>query len=179
MKKQTQKKGRKNKQKDETTTTLARVAGGIGIGIVAGLVGTAVMTAAQMLEMQISGRKPSNTPYKAVKKTFGIEAQSEEDKALVTNVTHIAYGTTWGIPRGIMAAFDANSIAGTTAHFSAVWGTELGLLPAMDVTKPVTTWKPKAIAEDALFHGIYAVVTGITADALAKWLRKSYKKKRR
>lgn len=168
------KKKNKKRNQREAATTIATLAGGIGIGIVAGLVGTAVMTAAQMIEMQISGRKPSDTPYRAVKKTFGIEAQSDEDKELITNVTHIAYGTTWGIPRGLMAVFGATGAAGTTAHFGAVWGTELGLLPAMDVMEPVTTWKPKAIAEDAMFHSVYAIAAGVAADALAKWLREAY-----
>lgn len=166
----------RNKE-EKITDNVGRLASGIGIGIAAGLVGTAVMTAAQMIEMQISGRESSDTPYEAVKKTFGVKAQSEEDKELVSNMTHIAYGTMWGIPRGLMAAFGTDSFAGTTLHFGAVWGTELTMLPAMDVAKPVTTWKPKAISEDALFHGIYALATGFTADALAKWLRKSYQKR--
>lgn len=171
MKKQ---KHNNQQQQDDATSAIAHVAAGIGIGIVAGLVGTAVMTAAQMLEMQISGRKSSDTPYQAVKKTFGIEAKSDKDKELVSNVTHVAYGTSWGVPRGLMAAFGANGVAGTSAHFGAVWGTELGMLPAMDVMEPVTTWKPKAIAEDAMFHAVYAIAAGITADALAKWLRESF-----
>lgn len=91
-------------------------------------------------------------------------------------MTHIAYGTSWGVPRGLMAIFGADGVAGTTAHFGAVWGTELSLLPAMEVMEPVTTWEPKAIAEDAMFHAVYAIATGITADALARWLRTSYKK---
>lgn len=157
------------------TATMAQVAAGTGIGIIAGLVGTVVMTAAQMIEMQFSGRKPSDTPYKAVKKTFGIETKTDEAKELVSNLTHFAYGTTWGIPRGLMATFGINGIAGTTMHFGALWGTELSLLPAMDVMEPVTTWKSKAIAEDALFHGVYAITAGITADALATWLRKAFK----
>lgn len=174
MKKQT---GQKKQHRDEVTSGIAKVAAGIGIGIVSGLVGTVVMTAAQMLEMQISGRKSSDTPYQAVKKTFGIEAQSDKDKDFVSNVTHIAYGSTWGVPRGLLAAFGADGFAGTSAHFGAVWGTELIMLPAMDVVEPVTTWKPKAIAEDAMFHGIYAIAAGITADALSKWLRKAYSEK--
>lgn len=172
----TKKKNKKAKHQDNTTTIIARVAGGIGIGIMAGLVGTAVMTAAQMIEMQISGRKSSDTPYKAVQKTFGIEAQSEEDKELLNNVTHVAYGTTWGVPRGLMAAFGTKGATGTIPHFGAVWGTELGMLPAMGIVEPVTTWKPKAIAEDAMFHAVYAIATGITADLLAKWLKKAYAK---
>jgi hypothetical protein len=168
---------KKHKQQDKSTATIAKVASGIGIGIVAGLVGTAVMTAAQMIEMKISGRESSDTPYKALKKTFGVEAQTEEDKEFLNNVTHFAYGTTWGIPRGLLATFGAKGVTGTSAHFSAVWGTELSVLPAMDVMQPVTEWKPKAIAEDAMFHAVYAAAAGITADALAKWLKKAYRKK--
>lgn len=160
--------------REEATTTLARVASGIGIGIVAGLLGTVAMTAAQMIEMQISGRGPSDTPYKAVKKTFGFEANSEEDKELISNVTHFAYGTTWGIPRGLLATFGTNGLAGTSAHFGAVWGTELSLLPALDVMEPVTKWQPRAIAEDVMFHAIYSLAVGLTADALVKWSRKVY-----
>lgn len=65
MKKKRNDKGR---VQQEASTGIAHVAAGIGIGILAGLAGTVVMTAAQMIEMKISGRKPSNTPYKAVKK---------------------------------------------------------------------------------------------------------------
>lgn len=131
------------------------------------------MTAAQMIEMQFSGRGPSEAPYKAVKKTFGAEVQSDEAKELVTNVTHIAYGTSWGIPRGLKPAFGTDGIAGTAAHFGAVWGTELSLLPAMDVMEPVTEWQPKAIATDALLHATYAVAVGLTADALMDWAKKA------
>lgn len=167
---------RSNVQHTETATnTIAFVAAGIGIGLVSGLVGTLVMTAAQMIEMKISGREPSDTPYKAVKKTFGIEAQTDADKELVSNVTHYAYGSTWGIPRGLMAVFGIHPAAGTSAHFGTVWGTELSMLPAMDVVEPVTTWKPKAIAEDAMFHAIYAIAVGVTADTLTKWLKNSYR----
>ncbi len=71
----------KQKRKDSTrqpeaTSTIARVASGIGIGLVAGLAGTVAMTAAQMIEMQITGREPSDMFYKAVKKTFGFKANS-------------------------------------------------------------------------------------------------------
>lgn len=163
------KKDKKRQHRQGATATLARVVSGIGIGMVAGLAGTLVMTAAQLIEMQISGRAPSDAPYRAVKKTFGFEARSEEAKTLISNVTHFAYGTTWGIPRGLLAAFGQNNLAATSAHFGAVWGTELTMLPAMQVSEPVTQWSPKAIAQDVLFHAIYALAVGLSADALAKW----------
>jgi hypothetical protein len=163
---------RRNRKRNNRTG-IAEIAAGIGIGIVAGFVGTVVMTAAQMVEMKITGRKASDTPYKAVKKIFGIEAKTEDDKELLSNFTHFAYGTIWGVPRGVLTVFGVNGIAGTTAHFAGIWGTEITALPSMDVIEPVTTWTPKAITSDALFHGVYAVATGLTADYLNKRLRRS------
>ncbi|MFD2515148.1 hypothetical protein ACFSRY_14845 [Pontibacter locisalis] len=153
---------------EEAISTTSRVAGAIGKGLVAGLIGTAVMTIAQMIEMQISGRESSDTPYKAVKKIFGVKAESEEDKETITNLTHIAYGTLWGVPRALLAEFGAGGVAGTITHFGAVWGTEITMLPSLDIMKPVTEWKPKGISEDVLFHGIYALTTGLVADALVE-----------
>ncbi len=43
----------------------------------------------------------------------------------------------------------------------------------MDVMESATTWEPTAIAKDAMFHGVYTIATGITAD---KWLRESKKR---
>ncbi|MGK7370844.1 MAG: hypothetical protein ACNS64_11585 [Candidatus Halalkalibacterium sp. M3_1C_030] len=150
----------------------SEIAAGIGIGLLAGAVGTAVMTVAQMLDMKITGRESSDTPYKAVKKITGIEDLPEEKKEMVNNLTHLTYGTVWGIPRGIMTVTGMNGAPGTIAHFGAIWGTEVSLLPAMDVIEPVTKWNPKAISKDIMFHGIYALVTGLITDLLYKEIKK-------
>lgn len=154
---------------EEAASTASRVAGAIGKGIVAGLIGTAVMTIAQMIEQQLEDHDASYTPYKVAKKVFGVKAEDEDAKENINNLMHFVYGTAWGIPRALMAEFGMGGVAGTTTHFGAVWGTELTLMPSMDVMEPVTEWKPKAISEDILFHGIYAVATGLVADALVHW----------
>lgn len=41
---------------EEAASVATRVAGAIGKGLVAGLIGTAAMTIAQMVEMQLTGR---------------------------------------------------------------------------------------------------------------------------
>lgn len=167
----------KKRPQRRITSETANVAAGIGIGILAGLAGTAVMTAAQMIEMKITGRKGSYTPYNAIEKTFGVEAKTEDDKEILNTLTHFTYGTIWGIPRGISAVSGAGGAAGTTAHFAAIWGTELTVLPALDIIEPVTTWQPKVTVTDAFFHSIYALAAGITADVLAQWLKQKKKKK--
>jgi len=45
---------------DEASYAVSRLAA--GIGILSGLAGTAVMTAAQMIEMKITGREASDAP---------------------------------------------------------------------------------------------------------------------
>lgn len=159
-------KSKKHHRKAHATSEVGHIAGAIGRGIIAGLAGTAVMTVAQMIEMKITGRKPSDTPYKAVSKVFGIEAKSDEDKEKLSNIIHWVYGSSWGIPRGLLAEFGAEGAAGTGAHFAAVWGTEVVMLPSLGVAEPITKWGPKAIAQDVLFHAIYAVTVGLVADAL-------------
>ncbi|ARS35565.1 hypothetical protein [Pontibacter actiniarum] len=154
---------------EEAASVATRVAGAIGKGLVAGLIGTAAMTIAQMVEMQLTGRGASNTPYKAAKKVFGVKAKDKESKKTISNLMHVAYGATWGVPRALMAEFGVDGASGTMAHFGAVWGTELTVMPSLHVMKPVTEWKPKAISEDMLFHSIYAVATGLAADALVRW----------
>ncbi|TPE46361.1 hypothetical protein [Pontibacter mangrovi] len=159
----------KDHTSEEAATTASRVAGAIGKGIVAGLIGTAVMTIAQMIEMQMSGRESSDTPYKAAKKVYGVKAEDEDAKENINNLIHFAYGTAWGIPRALLAEFGVSGATGTFAHFGAVWGTELAVLPQLGIMKPVTDWKPKAISEDIVFHTVYAVATGMVADALVHW----------
>lgn len=154
---------------EEAASVATRVAGAIGKGIVAGLIGTAAMTIAQMIEMQVTGRSSSDTPYKAAKKLFGVKAEDDDSKETISNLMHVVYGSTWGIPRALMAEFGFGGMAGTLTHFGAVWGTEITLMPSLDVMEPVTEWKPKAISEDIMFHSIYAAATGLAADALVRW----------
>lgn len=47
-------------------------------------------------------------------------------------------------------------------------------LPAMGVMEPVMEWQPRTIAEDAMFHAIYALAVGLTADALVNWSENLY-----
>jgi hypothetical protein len=156
---------------EQALDEVTRVAAGIGIGVISGLIGTAVMTIAQMIEMKITGREASDMPYQAVKKTFDVQAQSDEDKEKLSNITHWAYGTAWGIPRGLLAVHGADGVAGTSLHFAGVWGAEQVMLPKMDLMEPITEQEPKAIGQDVLFHVIYAVAAGLTADLLARRLR--------
>jgi len=62
------------------------------------------------------------------------------------------YGSAWGVVRGALAADGLRGAAGTMAFFAAVWGTELVLLPALRLAKPIWKWDQQDVSRDAGFH---------------------------
>jgi hypothetical protein len=58
-------------------TTLSNLGCALGRGLLAGLAGTIAITAAQHIEMQLTGRAPSNTPEKAGAAVLGVEPKDQ------------------------------------------------------------------------------------------------------
>jgi hypothetical protein len=146
--------------------SLGEISAEIGKGLMAGLAGTAVMTAGQMAEMKINDREGSNAPAEAVEKTLDLEAKNQHAEEVLSQLTHFAYGTTWGAVRGLLGAAGLKGVPATLLHFGLVWGASMAMMPAMDLGKPVTEQKPKTIGVDALHHLIYAVATGLAYEGL-------------
>lgn len=140
----------------------------IGIGVMAGIVGTAAITISQMIEMKIDKREPSSAPADAVSKVLDMQPTDEEKKAKVSEQIHWAYGTSWGIVRGLISLTGLKGWKATLAHFAAVWGTENVMLPSLDLAPPATEESAKTISIDGLHHAVYAVAAGLAFDAIAK-----------
>lgn len=137
------------------------VASAIGKGVVSGLVGTAVLTVAQRIEMALSGREGSSAPAKAVEKVLDLEPRSEKAEERLSSLSHWAYGTSWGAVRGLLSAAGLRGPAATVTHFGLVWGAALGMLPALGIAPPATEWEKEQVLQDAGFHALYAVATGL------------------
>jgi hypothetical protein len=145
---------------------LGELGAAIGKGLLAGLAGTAAITLSQMIEMKITGRKPSEAPVKVASETTGVKPANEEQKEKVSQEIHWAYGTSWGIARGIIGLTGLKGPAATLLHFATVWGTAMVMLPAFKAAPPVTEEDPQAIAIDGLHHAIYAIATSLAYEAL-------------
>jgi hypothetical protein len=153
--------------KDNIATKWTGKAGdALGKGLLAGAVGTAAITASQMIEMKIDGRKPSTAPEQAAEKVFDVNPKDEAAKEKINHQMHWAYGISWGIPRAILSMMGVKGPLATAIHFGAVWGAAMVMLPSMKLSKPVTEWKPKEIAIDALHHAVYATAAGLLIDAI-------------
>jgi hypothetical protein len=142
------------------------IAFALGKGIIAGLAGTAAISVAQMIDMKVTGREPSDAPAKAVNKVLNVEATDEEQKEKFIQEVHWTYGTLWGLARGVLDLMGVRGARACAAHWAAIWGTEMIMLPSLKVAPPVKEWGGKEIAKDGLMHVVYAVAAGTVYDAI-------------
>lgn len=148
-----------------------KVSAKIGKGLLAGLAGTAAITASQIVLMKVTGKGPSDSPAKAAEKVLHIEPSGEgetkkKNKKKLTNLVHWFYGTAWGTARGLLGSAGIKGIPATVLQFGAVWGTAMIMLPALKVAPPVKKWGFAEIAKDAFHHAVYAAAAGLVFDRL-------------
>ncbi len=142
------------------------VAAAVGKGLFAGLAGTAAMTLSSTVEMKLRGRESSSAPADAAAKVLGVQPEGEAAQQRFSTLVHWGYGTGWGAARGVIAASGVRGPAATGAHLAAVWGSELVMLPRLEVAPPVREWGAKELAIDAFHHTVYALATGLAYELL-------------
>ena len=145
---------------------LGRLASVIGKGLTAGTIGTAAMTLSSTIEMKLRGREASDAPARVASMLLGVEPRTEADKQRLSTVVHWGYGKGWGVVRGILGAAGMKGMPATLAHFGLVWGTELVVLPMLEVSSPASEWPEEEVAIDAWHHFVYAAATGIAYELL-------------
>ncbi len=136
-------------------------AAALGKGLVAGAIGTAVMTLSSTAEARLRKGEPSTVPAEAACKVFGLEPLELGAAATFSRVVHWGYGTSWGTLRGVLAMLGLRAPIAATVHFAAVWGSELVMLPALDVTPPIKQWSRTDLAVDAVHHLVYVCATSV------------------
>lgn len=146
---------------------LGRLAGDVGVGLAAGLVGTAAMTVSSTVEMRLRGRSGSSAPVQAAEGA-GVQPQGEAGQKRFANLVHWGYGTGWGAVRGVLAALGLPAPAATAAHLAIVWGAEQVMLPGLEVTPPLTQWGTKEVAADTWHHLVYAAAAGTAYELLER-----------
>jgi hypothetical protein len=141
---------------------LKTVGTGIGVGLIAGIAGTAAITMSQMIEMRLTKRKAGVGPANAVGKTLKIQAVPGTKHKLSTEI-HWVYGTLWGVVRGILGITGAGAAASTAAHFTAITAAGMAMAP-LEGQASVKEWSAKEISIDLLHHAVYAVAAGCVFD---------------
>jgi hypothetical protein len=126
------------------------------------------MTISSTLEMKLRGREASSAPAAAASKVLGVEPKGDAEKARFATVVHWAYGTGWGAMRGLLAVVGLRGPAAGVTHLAMVWGSELVMLPALEVTPPLKEWGATELAIDVFHHSVYATATSLTFAHLSR-----------
>lgn len=151
---------------NDVFTEIGSVAGAVGKGLLAGMVGTAAITASQMIEMAIEKREPSKMPAEVASKVFGVEPVNEEEKAKLAQEVHWGYGTTWGAFRGLLGAAGVKGWPASAAHFVTIWGAAMLVQHKLGGAPPPQKWDAKTLITGGIHHAVYALATGLVYDAI-------------
>ena len=139
----------------------------IARGAVAGLAGTAVMTAAEKLEQAVTGRPDSFVPARTLAHLLRLR-RPDEDRVGRNRLMHYGTGAAAGVVRAGMAR--AN-VRGPAASFMHTWmrlATDQTLENATGVGAPPATWPRSELVVDVAHKAIYSFATGLFADALVE-----------
>lgn len=135
-------------------------------GALAGLIGTAAMTAAQTAEMRGTGRQPSMVPGQVAARLPGLEPADDDALARISTRMHWAHGATQGTVRALIGRLGLHGGAAAAAHFTLLWGGDVLLYRALGIAPWPWKWSAEELAPDVLHKGFYVAVTNRVYDRL-------------
>ncbi len=135
-------------------------------GFLAGLAGTAVMTAAEKIEQRRTGRPDSYVPAQVLARLTGLPQHRGRRRSL-NLAMHYGQGALLGVLRSVMAQAGLRG-PWSSAMFTAVRLTGDQVLEnATGVGAPPQTWPRGELAADVFHKSVYGFATGAVADLLA------------
>jgi hypothetical protein len=142
----------------------------LGAGAFAGVVGTAAMTIAHGAEFVLTDAEPSSSPAQVVdrlKRKAGRGRLKRKHRRVANQTMHWLYGTSWGIPYGVVAGHTkvAPELSGPVFGL-LVWGAALVHEPALGLAD--VPWKRslESLGSEAFFHLVYGIGAGAAVRAL-------------
>jgi hypothetical protein len=166
---------------DDTPTPLAA----LRRGLLAGVAGTAAMTAWQELSAKLTAAddqeprqqpddpwEQASAPAQVARRIIEGVFKREASPALIpvlTHATHWAYGTTWGGVYGLVAGSTARRrpLRRGLAFGTAVWAMSYVQLVPMGLYEPPWKYPPKDLAMDLSYHLVYGAAAGLAYRVLA------------
>jgi hypothetical protein len=136
-------------------------------GLVSGLAGAAVMTAAEKVEQRLTGRPDSHVPARVLARLTGLPEQPARQPRWLNLTMHYGQGALVGILRGVMAQAGLRGPVASGMFTVARLTSDQILENATGVGAPPQTWPRRELAVDVLHKTVYGFATGAVADALA------------
>jgi uncharacterized membrane protein YagU involved in acid resistance len=149
--------------------------GALGRGLLAGIVGTAAMTAYQELLPGAGDSKdpswedapaPAQVARRILSGVFHADVSADKIP-LLTSVVHWAYGTAWGAVYGLVqGTVHANPLLHGLLFGTSVWGLSYAQLVPMGIYEPPWTYPAKTVAKDLSYHLVYGLGVAAAFDTL-------------
>jgi hypothetical protein len=139
-------------------------------GVLAGAVGTAAMTLAQLLAPTESSDVPEKVGRKLIRLATG-KRVPRKHRGKLNQGMHWAYGSSWGMLYGLLAAQlekPPNPLAAGVTFGLSVWAVSLVELPALGVAPTPWEQSPRALLTDAGFHLLYGLTVATTLRGLTR-----------
>jgi len=136
-------------------------------GLVAGAAGMVAMTLTEKVEQRVTGRPSSYVPARVLERLLGLPEQSG-GRALALNwAMRHGQGVVVGVVRSVMAEAGLRGLGASAHHLVIRLTNDQVLENATGVGAPPRTWPRDELVVDVLHKGVYALATGLVADALA------------
>jgi hypothetical protein len=127
------------------------------------------MIASTRAEQRLRRRHVPPATAPIAKSVLGIERfESPRAEGRFATLAHWGYGAGWGVLHGVLRALGLGPRAATAAHYAAVWGGALVLLPSHDVAPPIFLRGRGEIAAEVWHNLLYAAATGAAFEVLAE-----------
>jgi hypothetical protein len=137
-------------------------------GAASGLAGAAVMTAGELAEQALTKRPDSFVPARALKALMGRRPSDAPQPPAWNHAMHWGTGALLGSLRGVWSAVGMRGASPTVLFGAVRFAFDQTVENVTGVGAPPTTWPRRELAVDLLHKGVYAVVTGLVADAVIR-----------
>ncbi len=155
------------------STERASLTANIGRGILAGVAGTAVMTAFQkVIEMPITGREDSYAPADFAERILPVHLTSAQGRKRLNYVTHFSLGGMWGTAYGIAATAGLRGQQAVNTVFATVYTGDVIINTALGLYQP-TQWSREDWMVDIVDKYVQAQATGAIFDRFLDPARQS------
>jgi len=139
----------------------------VGRGILAGVAGTAVMTAFQkLIEMPLTKREDSYAPAMFAEEILPVNPRNGQARYRLNYAAHFGLGTMWGAAYGVAAHAGLRGTKAIAAVFVVVYTGDVLLNTALGLYEP-SKWSRQDLCVDVVDKLVQAAATGAIYD---RWL---------
>lgn len=132
------------------------------LGVVAGLIGTVVLTLFERLDIMVTGREPSTVPGQVGTKLLRRDPQTHQHSVEQLNgPVHWLHGIGLGAIRGLLELTGIGSLAASIAFYALVWTGDVLLYKLLGIAEWPWRWRASELIRDLLGKGVYAAATSI------------------